>query len=33
MKESIFLVEENLDGGFGAKVIDYPIFTQGDALY
>jgi len=29
-KEIIFLIEESLDGGFEAKAVGYPIFTEGE---
>jgi hypothetical protein len=32
MKELIFLVEESLDGGFEARSLGVPIFTEGDTL-
>ena len=32
MTEIIFLVEEDLDGGFTAKAVGESIFTQGDTL-
>jgi len=30
-KEIIFLIEESLDGGFEAKAVGYPIFTEGES--
>ncbi len=30
--EIIFLVQEDLEGGFTAKALDYPIFTEADSL-
>ncbi|MEO8231370.1 MAG: 2-oxoisovalerate dehydrogenase [Ignavibacteriota bacterium] len=30
-KEIIFLIEESLDGGFEAKAVGYPIFSEGDS--
>ena len=32
MNELIFLVEESLDGGFEARSLGVPIFTEGDTL-
>lgn len=32
MNELIFVVEESLDGGYEAKAIGEPIFTQGEDL-
>jgi hypothetical protein len=29
-KEIIFLIEESLDGGFEAKAVGFPIFTEGE---
>ncbi|MFN3871934.1 MAG: 2-oxoisovalerate dehydrogenase [Ignavibacterium sp.] len=29
-KEIIFLIEESLEGGFEAKAVGYPIFTEGE---
>jgi predicted RNase H-like HicB family nuclease len=29
--EIIFLIEESLDGGFEAKALGYPIFTEADS--
>jgi predicted RNase H-like HicB family nuclease len=31
-KEIIFLVEEDPTGGYFAKALDYPIFTQGESI-
>jgi hypothetical protein len=31
-KEIIFLVEEDIDGGFTAKSLGYSIFTEGENL-
>jgi len=31
-KEIIFLVEEDPEGGYTAKALDYAIFTQADSL-
>ncbi len=31
-KEIIFLVEEDAEGGYHAKALDYAIFTQADSL-
>lgn len=28
-KKIIFLIEESLEGGFEAKAVGYPIFTEG----
>ncbi|HDM70482.1 MAG: 2-oxoisovalerate dehydrogenase [Thermotoga sp.] len=30
MKEIIFLVEEEQDGTYSARAVDYSIYTQGD---
>jgi hypothetical protein len=30
-KEIIFLIEESLDGGFEAKAVGFPIFTEGES--
>lgn len=32
MKEIIFLVEEAVEGGYNAKALGEPIFTEGDSL-
>jgi hypothetical protein len=32
MNEIIFLVEESLDGGYEAKALSAPIFTEADTL-
>ena len=32
MKEIIFLVEESLDGGYEARVLGHPIFTQAETM-
>jgi len=31
MKEIIFVIEESLDGGYEAKALGYPIFTQAES--
>ena len=31
-KEIIFLVEEDIEGGFNAMALGLPIFTQGDTI-
>ena len=31
-KEIIFLVEEQAEGGFSARALDYSIFTQAEGL-
>jgi hypothetical protein len=31
-KEIIFLVEEDIDGGYTAKSLGYSIFTEGESL-
>ena len=31
-KEIIFLVEEQAEGGFSARALDYSIFTQAESL-
>jgi len=28
----LFTIQESTDGGFTAKALDYPIFTEGDDL-
>jgi predicted RNase H-like HicB family nuclease len=30
--EIIFYIEESLDGGFEAKALGYPVFTDGETL-
>jgi len=32
LKEIIFLVEEDLEGGYNAKALGYSIFTEGETL-
>ena len=32
MNEILFYIEEELEGGFAAKAVNYSIFTQGDDL-
>ena len=32
MEEVVFIVEESLDGGFEAKSLGYPIFTDGETI-
>ena len=32
MKEIIFIIEEDIDGGFTAKALGESIFTEGDTL-
>lgn len=32
MNELIFLVEEDLEGGYSARALNTPIFTQGDTM-
>lgn len=32
LNEIIFLVEESIEGGYEAKVLGYPIFTDADDL-
>ena len=32
MKEIIFLVEQAPEGGFSARALDAPIFTQADSI-
>lgn len=31
-KEVIFLVEESMDGGYEARALGHPIFTEGESL-
>jgi len=31
-KEVVFLVEESMDGGYEAKALGHPIFTEGESL-
>jgi len=31
-KETVFLVEESLDGGYEARAAGFPIFTQGETI-
>jgi len=33
VKEIIFLVEEAPEGGYTARALDVPIFTEGDDLF
>ena len=30
--EVVFLVEESIDGGYEARALGYPIFTEGESL-
>lgn len=30
MNEIIFMIEEDIESGFNAKALGFPIFTQGD---
>ena len=32
MKEIIFLVEESAEGGYEARALGYPIFSEADSL-
>lgn len=32
MKEIIFLIEDDLDGGFNAQALGYSIYTEGDTV-
>jgi hypothetical protein len=32
MIEIVFLVEDDVDGGYTAKALDHSIFTQGDTI-
>ncbi|MEE9140575.1 MAG: 2-oxoisovalerate dehydrogenase [Alphaproteobacteria bacterium] len=32
MKELIFLVEEAAEGGYTARALDHPIFTEADTI-
>lgn len=32
MNELIFIINESLEGGFEAKALDYPIFTEADTV-
>lgn len=32
MNEIIFLIEQDLEGGYNAKALGTPIFTQGETL-
>ncbi len=32
IKEIIFMVEEDPEGGYNAKALDYSIFTEGESL-
>ena len=32
IKEIIFMVEEDPEGGYNAKALYYPIFTEGESL-
>lgn len=31
-KEVVFLIEESMDGGYEAKALGHPIFTEGESL-
>ncbi len=31
-KEVVFLVEESIDGGYEARALGHPIFTEGESL-
>lgn len=31
-KEVVFLVEESMDGGYEARALGHPIFTEGESL-
>ena len=30
--EIIFLIQDSVDGGYEAKALDYPIFTEADTI-
>ena len=32
MKEIIFILEEDIEGGYAARALEFPIFTQGETL-
>jgi hypothetical protein len=32
IKEIIFIVEEDLEGGYNARALGYPIFTEGETM-
>ncbi|MGC9063720.1 MAG: hypothetical protein ACP5JL_03475 [bacterium] len=32
IKEIIFIVEEDLEGGYNARALGYPIFTEGETI-
>jgi hypothetical protein len=32
MKEITFILDDDIDGGFNARAIDFSIFVQGDSL-
>jgi predicted RNase H-like HicB family nuclease len=32
MKEIIFILEEDIEGGYTARALEFPIFTQGETL-
>lgn len=32
MMEIIFILEEDIEGGYTARALEFPIFTQGDTL-
>jgi predicted RNase H-like HicB family nuclease len=32
VKEIIFIVSESEEGGYEAKALDFPIFTQGESI-
>lgn len=31
-KEVVFIVEESMDGGYEARALGHPIFTEGESL-
>jgi hypothetical protein len=31
-KEVVFLIEESMDGGYEARALGHPIFTEGESL-
>ncbi len=32
MREVIFILEEDIEGGYTARSLEFPIFTQGETL-
>jgi len=32
IREIVFIVEEDLEGGYNARALGYPIFTEGETM-